>query len=110
MTLSGDRPSTSSYAAIFCSTPEYLTSRRPGPRPALHRRTAHGQAEFATTVPITYGLGGGIVCGAGPGSPVTEAYSPPFAFSGVLHEVTVEVGSDLIRDDEAEMRLVMARQ
>jgi len=69
-----------------------------------------GQAEFASTVPITYGLGGGIACGADPGSPVTPAYKPPFHFTGTLYEVTVDVSGDLIRDEEAEMRLVLARQ
>ena len=69
-----------------------------------------GQAEFAATVPITYGLGGGIVCGADPGSPVTPAYKPPFHFTGTLYEVTIDVSGELIRDEEAEMRLVMARQ
>ena len=63
-----------------------------------------GQAEFAATVPITYGLGGGIVCGADPGSPVTPAYKPPFHFTGTLYEVTVDVSGELIRDEEAEMR------
>ena len=69
-----------------------------------------GQAEFAATVPITYGLGGGIVCGADAGSPVTPAYRPPFHFTGKLYEVTIDVSGELIRDDEAEMRLVLARQ
>ena len=69
-----------------------------------------GQAEFAATVPITYGLGGGVVCGADPGSPVTAAYAPPFAFTGSLEEVTVEVGGELITDTEAEMRLILSRQ
>ena len=61
-------------------------------------------------MPITYGLGGGIVCGADPGSPVTPAYKPPFHFTGTLYEVTVDVSGELIRDEEAEMRLVLARQ
>ena len=69
-----------------------------------------GQAEFAATVPITYGLGGGIVCGADTGSPVTPAYKPPFHFTGKLYEVTIDVSGELIRDEEAEMRLVLARQ
>ena len=72
--------------------------------------TLVGQAEFAATVPITYGLGGGIVCGADPGSPVTPAYKPPFHFTGSLYDVTIDVSGELIRDEESEMRLVMARQ
>jgi arylsulfatase len=73
-------------------------------------RTLVGQADFAATVPITYGLGGGVVCGADPGSPVTTAYAPPFVFTGTLEEVTVEVDGELITDTDAEMRLILSRQ
>lgn len=69
-----------------------------------------GQAEFAATVPITYGLGGGIVCGADTGSPVTAAYNPPFHFTGTLYDVTIDVSGELIHDDEAMLRAIMARQ
>jgi arylsulfatase A-like enzyme len=69
-----------------------------------------GQTNFPFTVPITYGLGGGIACGADSGSPVTNAYQPPFPFTGKLYEVMIDVSGDLIRDEEAEIRLVMARQ
>jgi arylsulfatase len=69
-----------------------------------------GEAEFAATVPITYGLGGGIVCGADTGSPVTTAYKPPFRFTGTLHEVSIDVSGELIRDEEAEMRVALAHQ
>jgi len=69
-----------------------------------------GQGDFAATVPITYGLGGGVVCGADPGSPVTPAYVPPFAFTGLLEEVTVEVSGALIPDGAAELRQILSRQ
>ena len=69
-----------------------------------------GQAEFAATVPITYGLGGGIVCGADTGSAVTPAYKPPFRFTGTLSQVTIDVSGELIRDEEADLRMVMAHQ
>jgi arylsulfatase len=69
-----------------------------------------GQADFAATVPITYGLGGGVVCGADPGSPVTPAYVPPFAFTGLLEEVTVEVSGAPIPDGAAELRQILSRQ
>ena len=69
-----------------------------------------GQAEFAATVPITYGLGGGIACGADPGSPVTPAYKPPFTFTGTIYQVTIDVSGELIRDDETEMRMMMVHQ
>jgi hypothetical protein len=53
---------------------------------------------------------GGLTCGANPGLPVTPEYSSPFKFTGKIYGVTVDVSGDLIRDSEAEMRLVMARQ
>jgi arylsulfatase A-like enzyme len=69
-----------------------------------------GQAEFNATVPITYGLGGGMACGADPGSPVTTAYKPPFNFTGTIYQVTIDVSGKLIKDDETEMSMVMAHQ
>jgi arylsulfatase len=37
-------------------------------------------------------------------------YRSPFTFTGKIYSVTVDVSGDLIKDDEAELRLVMARQ
>jgi arylsulfatase len=69
-----------------------------------------GQGDIPLTMPLSLGLGGGFVCGADTGAPVTPDYKPPFAFSGTLYSVTVDVSGDLIKDAEAEMRVVMARQ
>lgn len=77
-----------------------------------------GQASFAATVPITYGLGGGVVCGADSGSAVTPAYAPPFTFSGRLEAVTIEVNgevndelNDEVSDDrEARLREALSHQ
>lgn len=69
-----------------------------------------GSAEFERTVPLTFGLGGGIVCGADPGSPVTDAYRPPFAFTGTIFQATIDVSGERIVNGEAEMRLIRARQ
>jgi arylsulfatase len=69
-----------------------------------------GQVEMPVTVPISLGLAGGMACGADPGAPVTTDYEPPFGFTGKLHSVTVDVSGAVIKDDEAEMRTVMARQ
>ena len=69
-----------------------------------------GQADIPLTMPLTIGLAGGMVCGADTGSPVWDKYQPPFKFTGTLYSVTVDVSGDLIKDTEAEMRMVMARQ
>ena len=53
---------------------------------------------------------GGVSCGHNPGSPVTRDYTSPFAFTGRLEKVVVDVSGDLIVDPEAELRSAMARQ
>jgi arylsulfatase A-like enzyme len=69
-----------------------------------------GQGDIPLTMPLSLGLGGGIVCGADIGSPVWDKYKPPFKFSGTLYGVAVDVSGELIKDTEAEMRVAMARQ
>jgi arylsulfatase len=69
-----------------------------------------GQVEMEVTNPIMLGLASGVAVGADPGSPVTDKYQSPFNFNGVIHSVTMDVSGDLIRDSEAEMRAIMARQ
>jgi arylsulfatase A-like enzyme len=69
-----------------------------------------GQAELDVTNPIMLGLACGVAVGADPGSPVTDKYKAPFAYTGKLNHVTIDVSGELIRDTEAEMRSIMARQ
>ncbi|MEY3866560.1 MAG: hypothetical protein RLZZ338_451 [Cyanobacteriota bacterium] len=69
-----------------------------------------GQVEMPITNPIALGLASGIAIGADPGAPVTDEYQPPYSFTGKLYSVTIDVSGELIRDSEAEMRIVMARQ
>jgi arylsulfatase len=69
-----------------------------------------GQAEAPYTTPIVFELEG-LSCGYDFGAPVLEAvYQPPFAFTGTLHSVTINVSGDLIEDDEAIARLMIAQQ
>ena len=66
---------------------------------------------MAVTNPILLGLASGVDIGADPGAPVTlEHYQAPFPFTGKLYGVTIDVSGDLIEDDEATMRAIMARQ
>ena len=37
-------------------------------------------------------------------------YKPPFPFSGKIHKVTVDVSGELIKDEEAELCTLLARQ
>jgi arylsulfatase A-like enzyme len=69
-----------------------------------------GQADISLTMPLSLGLGGGIVCGADTGASVTPEYNPPFKFTGTIYGVTVDVSGDLIKDEESEVRMIMARQ
>ncbi len=68
-----------------------------------------GNAEAAITTPFMFNPGS-LTCGANPGSPVTPDYEGPFAFTGTLHSVTLDVSGDLIVDHEAELRAHLARQ
>jgi arylsulfatase len=70
-----------------------------------------GQADFPYTTPLMFGVAGGALeCGQDSGSPVTPDYAPPFEFTGTIHSVTVDVSGELIKDTEAELRQIMARQ
>jgi len=69
-----------------------------------------GQIEMDVTNPIMLGLASGVAVGADPGSPVTDKYEGSFAYTGKLNHVTIDVSGELIRDTEAEMRAIMARQ
>ncbi len=68
-----------------------------------------GVADAPETVPLAFNPGN-LVCGSDPGSVVTSDYAQPFAFTGDLHKVTVDLSGELITDTEAEMRMHMARQ
>jgi arylsulfatase len=70
-----------------------------------------GEGDIPVTIPLLIGLGGGLICGRSSASPITDAYQPPFAFTGVLEEVRLEIGREaLVRDEEAELRMAMGRE
>lgn len=68
-----------------------------------------GQAEFHVTVPITFGIEG-LSCGYDFGETVSKQYHGEFPFTGKLHSVAVDLSGDLIVDDEAAVRQLMAQQ
>lgn len=69
-----------------------------------------GQAEIPYTLPLIMGLGAGASVGCDPGSPTIPEYNPPYEFTGKIHTVTIDVSGDLIKDDEAALKMIMARQ
>jgi hypothetical protein len=68
-----------------------------------------GNTDFPTSVPITFGIEG-LSCGYDFGEAVTHEYKVPFRFTGTLHEVTVDLSGELIEDDEAQVRKLIAQQ
>jgi len=68
---------------------------------------ASADAPYTTPFFFNPGL---VSCGHNPGSPVTPDYKSPFAFTGKLPQVVVDVSGQLIVDPEAELRMAMGRQ
>ena len=63
------------------------------------------------TVPRRFGVGSGSLrVGDDPGISVTARYEPPFAFTGTLHRVTIEVSGPEDVDPEADARIAMQSQ
>jgi arylsulfatase len=71
--------------------------------------TLVGNAEAPVTTPFVLNPGA-LTCGANPGASITDDYPSPFKFTGTIHSVTVDVSGELIHDDDAELRMHMARQ
>ena len=69
-----------------------------------------GQGELPVTIPLDIGITDGLACGRDDGSSVTTDYEAPFAFTGHLEQVVVDVSGELIEDKASELRTVMARQ
>ncbi|MBW4698704.1 MAG: arylsulfatase [Aphanocapsa lilacina HA4352-LM1] len=69
-----------------------------------------GEGDLPVTIPLQLGLAAGAAVGADPGSPAMPDYRPPFAFSGQVHKVLVDVSGTPVEDYEAKMRMYLARQ
>ena len=69
-----------------------------------------GDREVPHTTPMMYELEG-LSCGYDFGAPVlADVYDSPFTFTGTIHQVVIDVGGELIEDDEATERRLMAQQ
>ena len=70
-----------------------------------------GEAEIPHVTPVRYSItGGGITCGWEQGPPVGVDYEAPFAFTGTVRRVVVEVDGQPHRDEEAEFEAIMSEQ
>ena len=68
-----------------------------------------GVTEFPVTVPIGFGIEG-LSCGYDFGEAVTHKYVAPFRFTGKIKQVVIDMSGDLIEDDDAKVRMLMAQQ
>lgn len=69
-----------------------------------------GTGDLPVTIPLSLGLAAGVCVGADAGSPVMEDYKPPFAFTGTVKKVLVDVTGEAVEDKEAQMKMYLARQ
>jgi len=91
--------------------PDFATGKgAPGMAQLYIDDTLVGAVDVPVTMPLSLGLGAGYTVGADSGAPVCNRYTAPYEFTGTLHTVTVNVSGDLIVDDEARLRAVLARQ
>jgi arylsulfatase A-like enzyme len=71
--------------------------------------TLVANTEYPHTTPLFFELDG-LSCGFDSGAPASESYAPPFPFTGTIRQVAVDLTGELIADDEAAIRLLMAQQ
>jgi arylsulfatase len=69
-----------------------------------------GSGELPVTIPLSLGLAAGVSVGADTGAPVMMDYTPPFTFNGTVKKVLVDVSSQPIEDQEAKVKMYLARQ
>jgi arylsulfatase len=80
---------------------------RTGPRRGRGALFINGKPVGATDIPKTWpthGTTGGVHCGCDGGAAVSDAYTCPFAFTGTIHRVVVELASDGAADGEGAAR------
>jgi hypothetical protein len=102
--------STLRYEFEPTSPPDLANGRGAGGRAQLYiDGELVGNEEFPVTVPIIFGIEG-LSCGYDFGEAVTHDYHSPAAFTGTIKKVTVDLSGELVKDDEAEVALLMAQQ
>ena len=69
-----------------------------------------GAGDLPVTIPLSLGLAAGLILGCDSGSPVMEDYKPPFRFTGTVKKALVDISGESVEDQEAKMRIYMARQ
>ncbi len=72
--------------------------------------TVVAEAQFPITVPLLFGIGEALRCGHDGGATVSDDYKAPFAFTGHLKRVIVDVEGRASRDLQQEQAIGLARQ
>jgi arylsulfatase len=85
------------------------TGRRQGVGTLLINGQPCGTIQLPKTWPVV-AVTAGIFCGRDGGSAVSEAYTLPFAFTGTLHRVTVQLDADGAPDSQIAYRAAMAEE
>jgi arylsulfatase len=67
-----------------------------------------GSGDLPVTVPLLLGLGGGVSLGFNAGSPVMEDYEAPFAYTGSIRKLLIDVTGTPIEDEEARIKAYLA--
>jgi arylsulfatase A-like enzyme len=77
---------------------------------------AVGEGRLPVTIPLSLGLGAGLILGSDSGSPVMleDEYKPPFKFTGTVHKALVDITGEALGDKQeaikAYLKTAMARQ
>jgi arylsulfatase len=84
-----------------------------GPRRGTGTLLIDGQPSGSLDLPRTWPViatTGGVHCGRDGTLPVTDAYTPPFPFTGTLHQVRVELSEDGRSDPAVEAKGTLAEE
>jgi arylsulfatase len=71
---------------------------------------AVGSGDLPVTIPLALGLAAGVSIGTDAGSPVMLDYTPPFSFTGTVKKAMIDISGETIEDNEAKIKMYLARQ
>ena len=69
-----------------------------------------GRGEFPVTSPLRLGQGAQMLVGADAGAPVSPESDPPFAFTGEIKRIVVDVSGESVVDHRLAMRVALRKQ
>ncbi|MBI1848144.1 MAG: arylsulfatase, partial [Candidatus Rokubacteria bacterium] len=86
------------------------TGERQGEATLLIDDAPAGAGPVPRTIPARYSFSGGLDCGHDAGSPVSEAYTSPFAFTGTIDKIVVELETGAAAVTAADARAALGRE